>query len=76
MGDGTGYSKKNYYVFKDSLYGDCSRFKNKPIPVEENIQKIIKEKQSAPQMSDFRIKYPGNRQQPFEEKSLRNREVP
>lgn len=24
MDDGIGYSKKNYYMFKDSLHSDCS----------------------------------------------------
>lgn len=58
MGDGTGYSKKNYYMFKDSLYNDCSRFKNRPswmkvLKYSENYQR---KEISASDVWDFKIK--------------------
>lgn len=53
MDDGIGYSKENYYMFKDSLYSDFIRNKNRPSWMKENIQKIIKEKKSVPWMSEI-----------------------
>ena len=53
MDDGTGYSKKKCYTFKDSLHSDCSRAKNRPSWMKENIQKIIKEKKSVSWMSEI-----------------------
>ena len=61
MDDGIGYSKKNYYMFKDSLHSDCIRNKNRPSWIKENIQKIIKEKKSVPWMSEISEgEYPGD----------------
>lgn len=53
MDDGIGYSKKNYYMFKDSLHSDCSTAKNRPSWMKENIHKIIKEKKSVSWMSEI-----------------------
>ena len=53
MDDGTGYSKKKYCMFKDSLHSDCSRAINRPSWMKVNIQKIIKEKKSVSWMSEI-----------------------
>lgn len=53
MDDDIGYSKKNYYVFKDSPPSDCSRDKNRLSWMKENIQKIIKKKEENKSVSQM-----------------------
>ena len=45
--------RKNIIHLKDSLHSDCSRAKNRPSWMKENIQKIIKEKKSVSWMSEI-----------------------
>lgn len=52
MGNGIGYSKKDYNTFKDSLH-DCNKDKYRPCQIKEKIHAIIKEKKSMPQVCEI-----------------------